>query len=217
VELTHSFTIDRPVDRTWTILTDLDRAALCLPGAALLGRPSDAGERPGAVVVKVGPISAQYEGVARLVERDDAGHRAVVRAEGRDVGGQGTATATIDLRLQPRGSGTLVTVDTDLAFTGSVARFGGGVVADVSGKLVREFARRLEAEIAPAAPVEPTETTPVAEGEPLDLGSAGTAPLTRLVRKQAVPALAAVLGLLVGWLLGRARTGTASHDIEKGN
>jgi carbon monoxide dehydrogenase subunit G len=216
VELTHSFIVDRPVDHTWNVVTDLRRAAPCLPGAALLG--SDGDEYRGAVTVKVGPITARYEGVARFVERDDTAHRAVMCAEGRDVRGQGSASATIDMRLRSYGTGTEVTVDTDLALAGLVARFGRGVVADVSGKLVRQFAERLEAEVAtaeptaPAVPASAAAAGPAEEAEPLDLGSAGGAALAAALRPQAVPVVAALLGLLLGWLLGR---GTAQSDVTK--
>jgi carbon monoxide dehydrogenase subunit G len=216
VELTHSFTVDRSVDRTWKVVTDLRRVAPCLPGAALLG--SDGDEYRGAVTVKVGPITARYEGVARFVERDDAAHRAVIRAEGRDVRGQGSASATIDVRLRPYGTGTVVTVDTDLALAGRVAQFGRGVVADVSGKLVRQFAERLEAEVATAEPAAPTAPARVAavvqaeEVEPLDLGPAGGAALAAALRRHAAPVVAALLGLLLGWLLGIR---TAQSDVTK--
>jgi carbon monoxide dehydrogenase subunit G len=207
VELTHSFTVDLPVDRTWEVITDLERVAPCLPGAALLGVEGE--DHRGAVTVKVGPITARYEGVARFVERDDAAHHAVIRAEGREVRGQGSATATIDLRLRPQGRGTAVSVDTDLALAGRVAQFGRGVIADVSGTLVGQFARRLEAEMAgSASDVEPATARPAAvrtpaEVEPLDLGSVGGGVLAGIARRQAVPAAAAVAGLLIGWLIGR--------------
>jgi hypothetical protein len=153
--------------------------------------------------VKVGPITARYEGVARFAERDDTAHRAVIRAEGRDVRGQGSAAATIHVRLRPQGSGTEVTVDTDLALAGRVAQFGRGVVADVSGKLVGRFAERLEAEVSAGGyPVPVAAPRPVQEVEPLDLGSVGGAALAVTVRRQAVPVVAALLGLLLGWLLG---------------
>ncbi|QJY49949.1 SRPBCC family protein [Pseudonocardia broussonetiae] len=208
MELTHTFTVSQPVDRAWQVITDLERVAPCLPGAALLGVDGD--DHRGAVKIKVGPVTAQYEGVARFAERDDAAHRAVLRAEGRDVRGQGNAAATIDLRLTGQGGGTRVTVDTDLELAGRVAQFGRGVIADVSGKLMGQFAARLEEEMASGAPTEPVPAAaPATRGiddvEPLDLLSSGSgAVLTR-----ALPVATALLGLLVGVLLGRRSAGLA--------
>ena len=146
MELTNTFSISQPVERAWEVITDLERVAPCLPGAALLGVEGD--DYRGAVKIKVGPVTAQYEGVARFAERDDDAHHAVLRAEGRDVRGQGNAAATIDVTLAAQGTGTEVRVDTDLELAGRVAQFGRGVIADVSGKLIGQFAARLEQEMS---------------------------------------------------------------------
>ncbi|CAN5857152.1 SRPBCC family protein [soil metagenome] len=142
MDLTNEFEVGVPVDEAWLVLTDLERIAPCLPGAQLTEVEGD--EYRGTVKVKVGPITAQYKGVARWVERDDAGHRAVLRAEGRETRGQGNANATITASLVPAGNATLVTVATDLTVTGKVAQFGRGVLADVSSKVLGQFVDRLE-------------------------------------------------------------------------
>jgi hypothetical protein len=215
MELTNTFSVSQPVDRAWEVITDLERVAPCLPGAALLGVEGD--DYRGAVKIKVGPVTAQYEGVARFAERDDDAHHAVLRAEGRDVRGQGNAAATIDVTLAAQGSGTQVTVDTDLELAGRVAQFGRGVIADVSGKLIGQFAARLEQEMSKSGTPDPAAHTaaPAAaparrsidDVEPLNLMSAGgTAAL-----KQAIPVVTAVLGLAFGWLLGRrSRSGSTA-------
>ena len=95
------------------------------------------------VKVKVGPITAQYKGAASFVEKDDAGYRAVLRAEGRDTRGTGNAAADITAEMAPTATGTRVTVTTDLKVTGKVAQFGRGVMADVSKKLMGQFADNL--------------------------------------------------------------------------
>lgn len=220
MELSSTFTVSQPVDRAWQVITDLERVVPCLPGAALLGIDGD--DHRGAVEVTVGPVTAQYEGIARFAERDDAAHHAVLRAEGRDVRGQGTAAATVDLTLTGRGSGTQVTIGTDLELAGRVAQFGRGVIADVSGKLIGQFATRLEEEMAtswsPAAAPSASATAPapdpvpparrsIDDVEPPDLMSVGSG--TALT--QAVPVATALLGLLLGVLLGRrGRAGGAA-------
>jgi len=125
----------------WSVLTDVERIAPCLPGAQLQEVEGD--EYRGVVKVKVGPITAQYKGAASFVEKDDAGYRAVLRAEGRDTRGTGNAAADITAEMAPTATGTLVTVTTDLKVTGKVAQFGRGVMADVSKKLMGQFADNL--------------------------------------------------------------------------
>src|SRR5438270_6281337 len=121
MELTNEFRVGVPLHEAWTLLTDVERIAPCMPGAELQEIEGD--EYRGVVKVKVGPITAQYKGKAHFVERDQAGGRAVLRAEGRDTRGQGNANATITATLRPDGDGTLVSVVTDLAISGRVAQF----------------------------------------------------------------------------------------------
>jgi uncharacterized protein len=145
VDLTNEFRVGVPVERAWEVLTDVERIAPCMPGAQLQEIEGD--EYRGIVKVKVGPITAQYKGAARFVEQNDAGHRAVLRAEGRETRGQGNANATITAQLEPDGDGTKISVVTDLTITGRVAQFGRGVLADVSTKLLGQFADCLETKL----------------------------------------------------------------------
>jgi uncharacterized protein len=145
VDLTNEFRVGVPVERAWEVLTDVERIAPCMPGAQLQEIEGD--EYRGIVKVKVGPITAQYKGAARFVEQDEAGHRAVLRAEGRETRGQGNANATITAQLEPDGDGTKISVMTDLTITGRVAQFGRGVLADVSTKLLGQFADCLQTQL----------------------------------------------------------------------
>jgi carbon monoxide dehydrogenase subunit G len=145
VDLTNEFRVGVPVEQAWKVLTDVERIAPCMPGAQLQEIEGD--EYRGVVKVKVGPITAQYKGAARFVEKDEAAHRAVLRAEGRETRGQGNANATITAQLDPDGDGTKISVTTDLTITGRVAQFGRGVLADVSAKLLGQFADCLESKL----------------------------------------------------------------------
>jgi uncharacterized protein len=150
MELTNEFTVDAPVDQAWSVLTDLERIAPCMPGAQLTEVEGE--EYRGVIKVKVGPISAQYKGAATFVSKDDATHVAVLKAEGRDTRGQGNASAMITATLTPAGAGTKVVVGTDLTITGKVAQMGRGVLADVSGKLLDQFVASLERDVLAGSP-----------------------------------------------------------------
>jgi hypothetical protein len=153
-----------------------------MPGAQLQEIEGD--EYRGIVKVKVGPITAQYKGAARIVEADEAAGRIVLKGEGRDTRGQGNASAVVTVVLAEDGGGTRVAVDTDLNITGKVAQFGRGVMADVSAKLLAQFVRSLEANVlgaseseadtaaasVVAAEVEPAET-PQEDDDPSEQSS----------------------------------------------
>ncbi|MGZ4691147.1 MAG: SRPBCC family protein [Acidimicrobiia bacterium] len=168
MQIDDSFRVEVPVDEAWRILLDLERIAPCLPGAQLQEIEGD--EYRGAVKVKVGPITAQYKGTAKLESVDDATHTAVLVASGRDTRGQGNASATIKLTLIPEGGGTRVDVDTDLSITGKVAQFGRGVMADVSTKLLAQFVENLERDVLRRDVVDLTATEMVDEARAGEAG-----------------------------------------------
>lgn len=141
MELNNDFEVSAPIEKVWEVINDVELIAPCLPGAQLEEVEND--EYRGFVKVKVGPITAQYKGVAKFVEKDDSNHRVVIRGEGRDTRGAGNAAADITASLEPTEEGTLVTVVTDLKITGKVAQFGRGVMADISKKLMGQFADNL--------------------------------------------------------------------------
>ena len=132
-QLVNEFSVSLPIDKAWAILTDVEKIAPCLPGAAL--EEIDGEVYSGSVKVKVGPIVASYKGKASFIEMDKDAHKAVLKAEGRDTKGQGNASATITAELTAVGDATKVKVSTDLAITGRVAQFGRGVLSDVSSKV----------------------------------------------------------------------------------
>jgi uncharacterized protein len=217
MELANEFRVDAPVDRAWQVLTDLERIAPCMPGAQLQEVEGD--EHRGVVKVKVGPITAQYKGVARIVDRDRDGGRLVLRAEGRETRGQGNASALITANLVADGDATVVTINTDLTVTGKVAQFGRGVLADVSAKLLTQFVDCLEADVLAAGDAAPAEATAApqaasaatngeaaavrridsAPSAPVDLMGTAGAP----VAKRVAPVVA--LLFLTMWLVRRRR------------
>jgi carbon monoxide dehydrogenase subunit G len=211
MELTNEFRVSVPVERAWAVLTDVERIAPCLPGAELQEIEGD--EYRGVVKIKVGPITASYKGKATFQEKDDAGHRAVLLAEGRDTRGAGNAKATITATLVGEGNSTTVSVVTDLTVTGKVAQFGRGVLADVSAKLLKQFVECLESTVLADAPVGPaaaeaTEASPVeapAPVAPVDLFDAAGAS----VAKRALPVVGVVAAL---WVLRRRRRRRRGRD-----
>jgi carbon monoxide dehydrogenase subunit G len=160
VELINTFEVAIPPATAWEVLTDLERIAPCMPGATLGAVEGD--EFHGSVKVKVGPITSTYKGTATFIERDQGAGVAVIKAQGRDSRGQGTASATITARLVGKGTGTEVTVVTDLTITGKVAQFGRGVLADVGSSLLDQFVARLDADVLATLTEGPDGASPIA-------------------------------------------------------
>ena len=179
MELINDFTVNVPIDRAWAVLTDVELIAPCMPGAQLQEVECDTYR--GVVKIKVGPITAQFKGQATFVERNVEARRAVLKAEGRDTGGKGNASAVITAQLEAVDEGTTkCTVTTDLTITGKVAQFGRGALADVSTKLLGQFVDCLERDLLskPAAEPAPAAAEPAAPAEaaaPADTAAPATA------------------------------------------
>ena len=150
MDFSESFRVDAALEDVWELMTDVERIAPCLPGAQL--QEIDGEDYHGIVKVKVGPITSQYKGTARFEQVDEAEHKIVLTAQGRDTKGAGNASAKIGVSLEDDATGdspaTQVMVDVHLDLKGKVAQFGRGVLADVSGKIMAKFAENLSEMIA---------------------------------------------------------------------
>lgn len=232
MELKSDFEVSVGVDRAWEVLTSPELIAPCLPGARLDEVEGD--EFRGAVKVKVGPISAEYRGKARMIEMNRDELRIVIRAEGRDTRGAGNAAADITALMEAASeASTKVEVTTDLKISGKVAQFGRGVLGDVSAKLMGKFVDNLEEMLSESAQEEAGEAPAhdggaAAEGEPAAAAPEAPAEPEAVDLLEVVPskfrvlspliapvlALGLLLQRLVGGLLGglkrlARRSGTA--------
>lgn len=219
-QLINEFTVNRPIEQAWPLITDVERIAPCLPGAEL--REVEGDTYRGVVKVKLGAISTQFKGEAHFLERDDTNYRAVIKGTGRDTGGRGNASAEITAQAESLSpTSTRVAVTTDLNITGKVAQFGRGIMGDVSSKLMAQFADNLNQMIddddadpspsgVPDTPTTDTDTTDTTttpqirkidgpEAAPIDLMEVGGGTMVRRV----LPAVAAIVILV--FLLRRRR------------
>lgn len=151
MKLENSFTVAAPIAETWETLLDIERVARCLPGAKIEPGDED-GVYRGAMKVKLGPMTVDYRGTARLQDVDEDTHTASIAVQAREAKGQGTAAAVIRNQLEPQNGGTRVVAVTDLKITGRQAQFGRGIMEDVATTMMGEFAKRLESEIGSGTP-----------------------------------------------------------------
>jgi len=182
VDLQNSFVVPADIETTWKALLDIHRIAPCMPGAVLTASEGDTFE--GTVKVKLGPVTMTYGGTARFVETDEANGRAVIDASGKESRGSGTAKALVTTQLVAESpTSTRVEVVTDLVVTGKPAQFGRGVMQDVAGRIIDQFAANLSAVIA--AEINPVTDQPVVVPQAADsidlLGAAGAPVLKRLI------------------------------------
>jgi hypothetical protein len=163
VELENTLEVPVAPEQVWAFLLDVERVAPCMPGAELTEVVDDRTWK-GKVGMKLGPVSLSFAGTVVLQERDEVNHRVVLKADGREMKGKGSASALVTSHLEPGGEGgTRVVMLTDLTISGAMAQYGRGMIADVSQRLTRQFADCLQAHLAApegAAPP-PAATRPV--------------------------------------------------------
>lgn len=212
MELVNDFRVPVPAATAWNVLTDVQRVALCIPGAQLLSVDGD--DFTGAVKIKVGPITVSYRGEATFAEKDETAQRVVIRATAKETRGSGNATALVTAQLKDEGDVTGVVVTTDLTISGKAAQFGRGVLADVAGNLIAQFANRLEADLLGDAAAAPTTAATAEQATAAAAPSADdSVDLFKMVAvpmaKRYAPVVAGVAGgLAVGVLIGRRRRRT---------
>ncbi len=147
MDLNHEFIVNVPIAKAWTILTNLELIAPCLPGAELTEVRGDIYH--GIVKVKVGPIVAKFEGRAEFLERNEVERRAVLKGEGLDKSGKGKTSAIITAQLEAVSeTSSRCKVHTDLAISGKLEQFGRGALEHVSDKLLAKFVDNLNQLIA---------------------------------------------------------------------
>ncbi|GAB3493053.1 SRPBCC family protein [Amycolatopsis cihanbeyliensis] len=206
MQLEHEFTVPAGIDEVWQAVLDPQRVAPCMPGATLAEADGDTFR--GTVKVKLGPVSLLYKGSGEFVEKDEQARKVVITASGKDARGAGTAKATVTVTLTGDGGSTKGSVVTDLSVTGKPAQFGRGMIAEVGGKILDDFATCLGEKLGAAEPepatAAPEETPrPAAEkhtdAEVIDLfGYAG-----KSVAKRLIPVAAGALALLALFMIAR--------------
>lgn len=216
MELENSFVVPADMETAWKTLLDVEAIAPCMPGATLTSFDGD--NFTADVKVKLGPVTMNFAGAGKFVKKDEATHTAVIDASGKETKGAGTAGALITATLVEEGpNSTRANIVTDLTVTGKAAQFGKGVMADVSKRLIGQFAGNLEqvivarqgvADAATAAAASGGEAVatapapvPVMNNEALDLGNAALVP----VLKRVVPVVIGVIvvGGIIWWLASR--------------
>src|SRR5262245_39920012 len=161
MEISKAFVVNAAPDAVWAFLTDPQRVARCLPGAAITNQV-DEQTHAGTITVKLGPVAATYKGTMRFERLDAATRTAEIVAAGQDVRGKGGADMRMTSRLVEREAGlTEVAITSQVNVMGILAQFGRGMIQDVSDQMFDKFVAAVRAELeTPAAP--PSADSPIA-------------------------------------------------------
>ena len=98
-------------------------------------------------------MTASYNGTIKVEEADEATHTATLKAKGTDKRGQGGAQRDDRQHADRARRRDGVDAVTDFNITGRLAQFGrGGIMEDVSNRLMRDFATCLSQRLGEGTP-----------------------------------------------------------------
>jgi len=147
MKISETIEVGSSPEKVWALFQDVPELAACLPGAELL-EGEGGGVYAGRVSVKLGPMSANFEGEA-TVTSDPETMSGEVQGKGVDKSGGSMGRINVQYRLEPTAGGTRIDVDADVQLSGPVAQFGRtGLIKEMSSRLIGEFVSCLEAKLA---------------------------------------------------------------------
>ena len=143
-----SFNVNHPIDAVWKFFSDTAAVASCLPGVSLIG-DATARNVSGKMRIKVGPIAAEFNGVAEI-DRDAATHSGKIQGSGRDQRSSSATRGVIRYWLVPQpGGSTKVDLDVGYRLTGPLAQFSrSDLVHDIASRIIEAFAQNVEARLS---------------------------------------------------------------------
>jgi hypothetical protein len=171
MQIENSFAVKAEPDRVYEFLLDVNNVVSCVPGAEL-SEVVDPNTFKGKVRIKVGPVTVNYNGTARITSRDADTRTATLEAEGRETTGSGTAQATTIMAVAADGETSKVTLTTDFTVVGRIAQFGRGIMEDVSRHLVGQAAECIQSKLEGPPP----SAAPEAEASSTGSNSSSSAP-----------------------------------------
>ena len=195
MQIENSFAVKAEPDRVYAFLLDVNNVVSCVPGAEL-SEVVDPNTFKGKVRIKVGPVTVNYNGTARITSRDADTRTATLEAEGRETTGSGTAQATTIMAVAADGEASMVTLTTDFTVVGRIAQFGRGIMEDVSRHLVGQAAECIQSKLEGPPP----SAAPAAEASSTGSNSSSSAPAPA-----PAPAPASLDALALGRAVARER------------
>ena len=165
IELKEEFQVAAPIDEVWQFLMSPERMIPCLPGASV-AEIIDETKFVGAVKLKIGAITAKYNGTITYTTADKDKYLCVMLAEAKEKGG-GTVSGTITTTLTALPDGGVdATVESCVDMTGRVVQVGRGMIEGVASAIIGKFVKNIKKTLeVPAEEAAATTAQPSVEGE----------------------------------------------------
>lgn len=172
VQLENDLELDADHDRVWDMVTAVPQVIPCIPGGKLVETVDDSTWKA-EVALDLGFTRVVFLADVKRKELDPLNSRTTLEIDAVDRKGKSNAHAVMRSTLSPAGDATAVKVDTEVEMEGEVARFGSGIIEDVSYEIVDQMSKCLQERLAQPVPSGPAGSAPrPAEGKKLSLWGA---------------------------------------------
>ncbi|MBV8914696.1 MAG: carbon monoxide dehydrogenase subunit G [Acetobacteraceae bacterium] len=186
MDMTGERRIPAPRQTVWEALNDPAMLRQCIPGCESLERVGE-NELRATAAVKIGPISARFNGKVLLSDLDPPNS---YRISGEGQGGvAGFAKGGATVKLADEGADTLLSYVVNAQVGGKIAQLGARLIDATSKQMADAFFDRFTTVVAGPAPavVEAAETAPVAADGPVGVIAAATGDAQSTARPPSAP------------------------------
>ena len=98
VKADKKFLVNADIDSVWTVLTNPEKIVVCVPWAQLT-ETIDEDHFKGKVTIKIGSVTAKFNGDVEFIKRDSSIYELSMEGKGADISGKGRATMNMELSL----------------------------------------------------------------------------------------------------------------------
>jgi uncharacterized protein len=158
VQLEKTFALPASADAAWTLLSDIERVAGCMPGARITERLDDSHYK-GTIAVKFGPASMSFRGDVTVVALEPASRTLRLAGKGTDTTGSSGASMDLTARVEAvDATSSRLLGSSDVTVSGKAAAFGARMMSSVADQVLKQFGDNFAVQVqalqaqAPAAP-----------------------------------------------------------------
>lgn len=128
-------------DMIWKCMIDPSFMVKSVPGAELTEQLDERNFK-GKISIKIGPVTAKFNGEAEFTKLEEADYELTMEGKGLDTSGKGGANMTMNIKLSTlEEGGTEMQSSMSLSITGRLAQFGARMIVAVNNKMFDQWAK----------------------------------------------------------------------------
>ncbi len=132
--------LNQDPDMIWKCMIDPSFMVKSVPGAELTEQLDERNFK-GKISIKIGPVTAKFNGEAEFTKLEEADYELTMEGKGLDTSGKGGANMTMNIKLSAlEEGGTEMQSSMSLSITGRLAQFGARMIVAVNNKMFDQWA-----------------------------------------------------------------------------